>query len=201
LAWWELLPLASFVILRGLCRSCGRPIGCRTFLMEAAGLGLGLILALRLGPAWSTGLAVVVGCAWLALAVIDLETGLLPDAITLPLLAAGLLWSAALGPGWKIAGLGALFCGGLLYLVGLAYRLLTGRVGLGGGDPKLAAGLGAWLGPETGLVALVWGAGLGAVFGLGLMATGKAGLKTALPFGPFLALAGLAWLVLRPPFH
>lgn len=200
LAWWELIPLLSFLWLRGRCSSCGRPIGWRTPLVEAlAGLLAGL-LAWRLGLGAQAGLALAVGLVLIALGLIDLEHGLLPDVLTLPLLAGGLLWQSLAGTGLKYALLGGLICGGLMWAVAFGYRRLTGREGMGGGDPKLAAGLGVWLGPELGLEVVVAAAGAGALLGLGLVLAGRATLKTPLPFGVFLCASGLVWLVIWPPF-
>jgi leader peptidase (prepilin peptidase)/N-methyltransferase len=162
--------------------------------------GVGLVSVLRLGPTWQAGLSLAVGGLLVSLAAIDLETRLLPDSLTWPLMGSGLIHSWVWGTGLKWSLAGFLICGGLLWVVGFVYQRLTKRIGLGGGDPKLAAGLGAWLGPEIGLAAVVWGAGVGAITGLGLMALGRAGLKTALPFGPFLALSGVVWLLIRSPF-
>jgi len=200
LSWWELVPVVSFVVLRGSCRTCGRSIGWRIPTVELICGGVGLASVLRLGPTWQAALSLVVGGLLVSLAAIDLETRLLPDRLTWPLMGSGLIHSWVWGTGLKWSLAGFLICGGLLWVVGFGYQRLTGRVGLGGGDPKLAAGLGAWLGPEIGLAAVVWGAGAGAAAGLGLVALGRAGLKTALPFGPFLALSGVAWLLIRPPF-
>lgn len=198
LAWWELVPVASFLALRGRCRSCQRPIGWRTPAVEA-GLGLiGVIITAQSGFTPTGGLTLGLAGGLVALAVIDLEHRLLPQALTLPLLGGGVAWSALAGPGLQTALWGLVVCGGLIWAVGLVYRRLTGREGLGGGDPKLAAGLGAWLGPEAGLMTVVLGAGTGAVLGLIFIALGRASLKTALPFGPFLAFWGLVWLLIRP---
>ena len=200
LAWWELVPVLSFIVLRGRCRSCGRPVGYRTPLVELAVGMLGALIGLRLGPTASGLVLLLLVCGLVALGLIDLEHGLLPDSITWPLLAGGVAWSWAVGPGWKWSLLGLVACGGGVWLVGLGYRLLRGRPGLGGGDPKLAAALGAWLGPQTGLLALALGAGAGALYGLVLIALGRAGFKTALPLGPFLAWGGILWAMLRWPF-
>ncbi|MBW1712782.1 MAG: prepilin peptidase [Deltaproteobacteria bacterium] len=200
LTWWELIPVFGYFLVKGRCRTCGRAIGWRTPAVEGLTAGVAVAISVRVGFGPEGGLALVAAGTLIALSVIDLETGFLPDRLTLPLAAGGLAWSWAVGPGLKVSLLGLVICGGLLWAVGLGYLRLTGREGLGGGDPKLAAGLGAWLGPEVGLWAVVWGAGLGSILGLSLVARGKAGFKTALPFGPFLALSGLAWLLIRPPF-
>ncbi len=200
LAAWEMIPLAGYLALRGRCRTCGAPIGWRTPVVEFTAGVLGLALAIRLGfsPAWAVGLVASMGL--LALIVIDWEHGLLPDALTLPLLAAGPLWR------WLAKGdpvpslLGAAVCGGLLLVVRLGYRFLARREGMGGGDPKLAAALGGWLGAAVGLEAVVVGAGVGVIVGLIMILAGRAGWRTALPFGTFLGLSGLGYFVAKPPF-
>ena len=199
LSWWELIPVASYLWLGGSCRTCGRPLGPRTPAVELAVGLLGGLAALKLGPTPAGAVLLLLVSALTALGVIDLERGLLPDKLTWPLLAGGLAWSWAQGPGLSWSALGAVVCGGLVWLIGAAYLLIRKRPGLGGGDPKLAAALGAWLGPSTGLLCLALGAGLGALYGLGLIALGRAGLKTALPLGPFLAFSGILWVLLRWP--
>ncbi len=200
LAPWELIPVLSFILLRGRCRTCGRPVGWRTPSVELAAGLLGALVTLKLGLTISAaGLGILV-LGLLALGIIDLEKGLLPDTLTWPLMAGGLAWSWAGGPGLGWSALGLVVCGGMVWSVGLAYRLLRGYPGLGGGDPKMAALLGAWLGAEVGLLALVSGAGAGALYGLTLVALGRAGLKTSLPLGPFLAFSGVVWSLLRWPF-
>ncbi len=200
LGFWELIPVLSFLILRGRCHTCRRPIGWRSLVVEA-GLGaVGALIAGRLGLSLSGAVALAVASTLVALSVIDWETGLLPDKLTLPLLAGGVAWSGLRGPGLKTALMGILICGGLVWAVRWSYRRLFGREGIGGGDPKLAGALGAWLGPMIGLEALVFGAGAGAMVGIGLVVSGRATWKTALPFGPFLSLSGLGWFLWRPPF-
>lgn len=205
LAWWELIPILSWSALRGRCRTCDRRIGPRTLLVEILGGLMGVWTVLRWGFGPAAVMTFLAGWCLLTLGVLDLERRLLPDRLTLFFWALGLVWKGWLEPVWSGTGtiwpsllqasLGALVLGGLLALVGFVYRRLTGRIGLGGGDPKLAAGLGAWLGPQSGLEALVLGAGLGAAVGLVLVLTGRAGFKTALPLGSFLCGSGLVVLM------
>jgi len=199
LSWWELVPVLSYIILRGRCRTCGVPIVPRVPLVELFLGLLGAVIAIRLGPTPEAAILLALVCTLTSLGIIDLETGLLPDRITYPLLAAGLIWSWTMGPGLFRSALGVLICGGLVWLVALAYLRLRGSPGLGGGDPKLAAALGAWLGPQSGMTALALGAGMGALYGLGLILLKRAGFKTALPLGPFLAGSGIIWAVLKWP--
>lgn len=199
LVWWELIPLLGYALVRGRCRTCGAAIGWRSPVVEAV-MGLAaVVLMTRLGlsTAWAVGLAACL--ALICLAVIDFNTGLLPDALTVPLTAAGLIWHAGWGLGAAHSLIGLAVCGGLLAAVRWGYLLLRRKEGMGGGDPKLAAALGAWLGAEPGLWAVVAGAACGALVGVVLILSGRAGWKSALPFGPFLALGGLAALLTLTP--
>jgi leader peptidase (prepilin peptidase)/N-methyltransferase len=191
LAARDMIPIVSFLALRGRCRSCGTPIGRLHLWIELAALAVAASAAIRApgpGALWAD---CVLGWGLLALAWIDARTQLLPDALTLPLLLAGLaatywLDPAALGN----HALAALLGYGAFALIALVYRLLRGRDGLGGGDAKLLAVAGAWLGvaplPWVVLVAALLGLAGAAV----LAARGQVmRATTALPFGPFLALA------------
>ncbi len=195
---WELVPILSYFLLRGRCSSCGRPIGRRVWLVELAAAVLAWLVCLRLGFNPAGGAAFALCAALLLLAVVDQETGLLPDVVTWPLLAAGLLWGLVRGAALQ-AGLGGLLLGGLIWLTGFGYFRITGREGMGGGDPKLAGAIGAWLLAEAGLFALTGAAALGAIHGLALTLAGRAGMRTALPFGPFLSLGATLALLWRPP--
>lgn len=199
LSWWELIPVLGYLLLRGRCRSCGQSLSPRLPLVELGlGIGGGLI-ALKLGPTPAGGVLLLLVSVLTALGLIDLERGMLPDKLTWPLLAGGLAWSWSQGPGLSWSALGVVVCGGLVWLTGAGYLLLRKRPGLGGGDPKLAAALGAWLGPSIGLICLALGAGMGALYGLTMIALGRAGLRSALPLGPFLAFSGILWALLRWP--
>lgn len=200
LSAWELIPLVGCLILRGRCQTCGRAIGLRTPVVEAFVGLMGPVWLLRLGPSpgWIAAMAATVLLT--ALFVTDQERRILPNRLNLALGLIGLGWSAWLGQGWLNSIIGLVLVGALVLLIGWGYRRFTGSEGMGGGDPKLAAALGAWLGPVFGLHALAAGAGLGAVMGLVLMVFGLADRKTALPLGTFLAAAGLVWLFLRADY-
>ncbi len=192
----ENIPLASFLALRGRCPGCGRFIGWRYPAIELASAALAGIAAWRFGLSPALGAALVYAWALLALTAIDLERQLLPDQITLPLLWAGLLWN--LGP-WGFVPLADAVAGaaaGYLFLWGVyhAFRLLTGKEGMGYGDFKLLAAIGAWTGWQM-LPLVVLGASLiGALVGGGLIAAGRRRREVPIPFGPFLAGAG--WIAL-----
>ncbi len=195
LSWWENLPLLSYLLLRGRCRACGTGISLRYPLVEALTALLSLVVVLRLGPQWSTVAALVLTWALIALAFIDLEHFLLPDRITLPLLAVGLLVNAIGGFTDLLSALiGAVSGYGLLWAVYHAYRALTGREGFGYGDFKLLGALGAWLGWQLLPLIILLSAGVGAAIGITLILMHRHQRSEPLPFGPFLAGAG--WLAL-----
>ena len=187
----DLVPLVSYALAGGRCRRCGAPIPRDHLLLEvgAVAVALGAALVDRSGGVLATCL---LGWALLLLAVIDWRTGLLPDMLTLPLLAAGLLEAALreepLGP--RLAGAAAGY--GALVALAYAYRRWRQRDGLGRGDAKLLAAGGAWAGiaalPTIVLVAAL--AGLAAAV---LAARGRPSATTSIAFGPWLALA--IWLI------
>jgi leader peptidase (prepilin peptidase)/N-methyltransferase len=195
LSWWENLPLLSYLLLRGRCRACKAGISLRYPLVEALTALLSLVVVLILGPQWSTVAALVLTWALIALAFIDLEHFLLPDRITLPLLAVGLLVNAIGGFTDPLSALiGAVSGYGILWAVYHAYRALTGREGFGYGDFKLLGALGAWLGWQLLPLVILLSAGVGAAIGITLILIRRHQRSEPLPFGPFLAGAG--WLAL-----
>lgn len=191
----DLVPVVSFLVLRGRCRGCGAPIGVFHLAVELAAAAVALWATLVLtDPSWVWA-SCVLGWTLLALGWIDVEHMLLPDVLTLPLLLAGLGAALVLDRD-DIAdhALGAV-AGYLAFrAVGAAYRAWRGRTGLGSGDAKLLAAAGAWLGwqalPWVVLEASV--AGIAAALIARLLGR-RVGATTALPFGPFIAVA--VWLV------
>ncbi len=194
LSWYENIPVVSFLLQRGRCRHCGTTIARQYPLVELGAALLAVTTVAVLGPGLQA--AAVTALAWtlLALAVIDLREHLLPDVLTLPALWAGLLLAAAgFGPTPVDAIIGAAAGYGVLWLVAHGYRLLRGRFGMGGGDLKLLAVIGAWAGWQVLPLVLLLAAVPAALVGLALLARGHH-RHTAIPFGPYLALGG--WLVL-----
>ena len=198
LRWFELVPLASFLAQRGRCRRCGAAVDSRHPVVEA------LALAIGASAGWAAPGAIgiagaVFGWLLLALAALDFDTLWLPDRLTAPLAAAGIVAGAlGLEPplGDRLIGAAAGFGG--LWLVGWAYQRLRGRQGLGGGDPKLLGAIGLWLGwrllPAVLLVACL--VGLGAV-AWRLLTRRPVGGSDAMPLGTLLAIAAYAaWLVM-----
>ena len=195
LEWFELVPLVSYAALRGRCRSCGAAIDRRHPTIEAAAAVIGAA-SLWLHPDASGLLGAAFGWALLTLAVLDAEYFWLPDAITLPLLGAGLALGVGFEPPVTDRLIGAAAGFGGLALVGLVYRGVRGRHGLGGGDPKLFGAIGAWLGWAALPFVLVLASLVGLVsVSVMMLRGGDVGATTRGPFGAPLAVAGWAvWL-------
>jgi leader peptidase (prepilin peptidase)/N-methyltransferase len=193
---WHNVPVFSWLWLRGRCADCGAAISVQYPAVELVAGVLAATCAWHFG--WSPQLlpALALTGGLIALAVIDLRTQLLPDAITLPLLWLGLLLAATLEPfaGLQSAVLGAAAGYGVLWIVYWLFKLATGKEGMGYGDFKLLAALGAWLGWSALPPIILMSSAAGAVTGVALVLSGRLRRHTPLPFGPFLAVAG--WLVL-----
>jgi leader peptidase (prepilin peptidase)/N-methyltransferase len=191
LKWFENIPVASWVVLRGRCRTCGTPIGVTYPIIEATTAAIFVGAYLIYG--WTPVLAVrlLFACAMLVLFVIDLRHRILPNVITLPGIVVGLAFSAVLPPGWFASLIGAVVGGGVLFVIAEAYYRLRGVEGLGMGDVKMLAMIGAFLGWQLTLVTLVLASFSGSVVGVSLIASGRGGLQAALPFGTFLAVGAV----------
>jgi leader peptidase (prepilin peptidase)/N-methyltransferase len=193
------LPLLSFLLLRGRCRRCGGPIGWRYPLVEAVTAAAFVLCVARWGPRPEAAAAALFCCLLIALAAIDVEHLLLPDRLTLPGVAAGWALQRWL-PGATLleALVGAFLGAGLLLLVGETWAWLRGEEGMGLGDAKMLAMVGAFLGWKGVLMTLFVGCLLGAVWGVALLALRRAGPRTRLPFGAFLAAGALVALFAGP---
>ena len=192
LRWFDNVPLVSYALLRGRCRRCREPISIRYPALELATLAVFIVHGAVFG--WGALLVVrlVFACAMIVLFAIDLEHHLLPDVITLPGIVAGLAASVALPPGIVDALLGILIGGGVLWAIGEVYFRVSGQEGMGGGDVKMLAMIGAFLGWKLVLVTLVLSSVAGSLIGILVMALKRGGMKYALPYGTFLALGALA---------
>ncbi|KIO49972.1 methyltransferase [Nitrosospira sp. NpAV] len=183
----ENIPVVSYVFLRGRCSQCHAPIATRYPVVEVlTGLISGFI-AWYFGYGFAAFAALVFVWTMIALAFIDMDTQLLPDDITLPLLWGGLLIN--LGDGFtdiRSAIIGAVAGYLALWLVYWCYRLLTGREGMGYGDFKLLAAIGAWLGWQMLPLVILFSSLTGAVAGVGLMVIAKHERHVPIPFGPYL---------------
>lgn len=198
--WFENIPVLSYLVLRGACSACSAKISIRYPVVELVSALLFAWCGWRWGLtlqalAWTAFSAALLTLAW-----IDWDTTLLPDDITLPLLWAGLCAAALNLTGVQLADAlwGAVAAYLSLWLLYGAFKLATGKEGMGYGDFKLFAGLGAWFGWQ-GLVPMILMASLiGAAVGLGIKAMGQLREGQYVPFGPFLALAGLTAMVFGP---
>ena len=198
IAAWHNLPILSWLILRGRCRFCSWRIPARYPFVEALTVVAGLFVLDTFGYDWLTAALLLYTASLIALGCIDMETQLLPDEITIPLLWVGVLTAFTFGHISPADSVGGAVVGYMaLWIVYWAFKLLTGREGMGHGDFKLLAALGAWLGWQA-LPAVVLIASLA-----GLLYAAVAILKRSIrrdqpiPFGPFLAAAGWVTLMFR----
>lgn len=191
----ENIPIISWLMLSGKCKGCKTKISMRYPLVEALTGALIGITAYKFGYTHTTFFAFIYVFALITLTFIDFDTQLLPDDITLPLLWLGLLFNLNQGfTDLKSAVLGAIFGYLILWSVYWLFKLVTGKEGMGYGDFKLLGAIGAWFGWQILPAVILLSSVLGAVIGIGMIAfRGKTG-NTAIPFGPFLALGGIAAL-------
>ncbi len=195
------VPVFSFLALGGRCAACRAPISARYPLVELATAAAFAAVAWHFGFGASALLAIAFTAYLVALAGIDIDRQLLPDILTVPLLWIGLLASLWLAPAAAVppaalrdAVIGAAAGYGFLWIVFQAFKLVTGKEGMGYGDFKLFAAIGAWLGWQMLPIVLILAAVVGAATGLALMAARRLGRGVPIPFGPY--LAGAAWIAL-----
>lgn len=194
IAWYDNIPLISWLLLRGSCRHCKAPVALRYPLAEA-GLGiLWALLAWRFQLSAELGTALVLSFLLWVLAWIDLETGLLLDVLTKPGIAIGLSLSALAGHALD-AVVGALAGYAVFWLVARIFLLLTGREGMGQGDFKLLAMLGAFLGWQALPFVIFLSSLVGAVVGSLYLLLTRNSMRAQIPYGPYLAAAGMVWVV------
>ena len=198
--WYENIPVLSYLALRGRCSACAAPIGTRYPLVELATGSLFLYCGLR----WNLSATAAVWCAFsamlVALTLIDWDTTLLPDDMTLPLLWGGLVAAAM---GWTGVPLSSALWGVVagylsLWLVYWAFKLATGKEGMGYGDFKLFAALGAWFGWTALIPIILMASVIGAFVGIVLKLSGGLREGGYVPFGPFLAGAGFTAMIVGP---
>ncbi|MBN3789685.1 A24 family peptidase [Burkholderia sp. Ac-20353] len=199
---WENIPLVSYLLQRGRCRQCGHAIGIRYPLIELAGSLLAAGSLSTFGPTFAALAAFGLCAALLAMSAIDIRTGYLPDSMTLPLLWAGL----ALNLGGTFTSLRAAVIGamaGYLFLWSIywLFKWLRGIEGIGFGDLKLLAALGAWMGWAALPQVVLFAAVTGAIVGLVATWRGRMRFEEPIPFGPFLAAGGAATLFFGTPFY
>jgi leader peptidase (prepilin peptidase)/N-methyltransferase len=191
LAWYENIPVLSYLVLRARCRKCHTPISPiypiieiitgAVFLAGYLWYGPGPLLIVRLAFAW----------AMIALFAIDFEHQILPNVITLPGIVVGVLANVLAGPGWVNSLIGVAVGAGSLWLIAEIYYRVRHEEGLGMGDVKMLGMIGAFLGWKLVLVTLVMSSFLGSIVGVFVLIAKKESLKYALPFGTFLAIGAL----------
>ena len=202
--FYDNIPLISYVFLRGLCRSCGERISPRYFVVELlmAAIAAALFYQFGLGLAFFVGFVFV--AALIVISFIDLDVRIVPDVISLPGIVVGFLFSVLghylisdpfeLVPSPLSSIIGLLVGGGFLWALAWVYEAFTGVEGMGGGDIKLLAMIGTFLGWPSIPVTLFFSSLGGSVIGLSAMAIKGVGRKYALPFAPFLCLGALLYL-------
>lgn len=188
LSWFENIPIVSYAFLRGRCRTCRTPISPRYPIVEALTAALFGLAWWYYGPGPLVASRIVLGCMLIVLFAIDLEHHLLPNVITVPGIVIGLLFSVINDPGWKSSLIGIVVGGGVLYLIAEGYYRVRHEEGLGMGDVKMLAMIGAFLGWPLTLLSLMLASFAGTIIGIALIATGRGTMKYALPFGTFLAI-------------
>ena len=185
--FYDNIPVISFLILRGRCRSCGTPISFQYVLVEILnGIGY-LLIILKFGFIIESAFYAILFSALLIVSVIDIYFKIIPDVITLPGIIAGLFASAFILPtGIKGSVIGALLGGSIFFIIAV-----VSRGGMGGGDIKLIAMIGAFLGWMDVIITIILSSFIGSVVGIALMIYLGKGRKYPVPFGPFLSLGGI----------
>ena len=193
--FFDNIPVFSYLLLMGRCRQCQASISMRYPLVEILMAFLSLALFIRFGFQLQYLQFMVFAGTLVILSFIDFDHKILPDVLTLPGIAVG--WLVSFLPGgisWADSLIGLVAGGGSLYLVATVYERITGREGLGGGDIKLLAMIGAWMGWQSLPLIVLMSSLSGAVIGSVFILSGGKGARTQIPFGPFLSLGALSYL-------
>jgi leader peptidase (prepilin peptidase)/N-methyltransferase len=196
---YDNIPLVSYLVLLGRCRHCRHPISWRYPAVEGLTGLLSLALFIRYGLSYQYFLFLLFTADLVTISFIDLQHKIIPDVLSLPGIILG--WGASLillHISWLDSLIGLIAGGGVLFLVAFVYEHITGREGMGGGDIKLLAMIGAWMGWKPLPFVLLVSSFTGAVFGLVfLLAAGK-GYRVRIPFGPFLSMGAIAVFFFGP---
>jgi leader peptidase (prepilin peptidase)/N-methyltransferase len=194
--WFENIPVLSYILLRGRCSSCGERISPEYPVVEFMTGLLFLFLFLRYGMSAQFFVNILLVSALIVITFIDLRLQIIPDVISVPGIVVGFVCSFVPGGvGWMASLLGILVGGGVLFAVAWGYYLVTRREGMGGGDIKLLAMIGAFLGWHSIPFIIFTSALLGAVVGIVVMLWNRQDMKYAIPFGPFLSAAACAYML------
>ncbi|NTV49681.1 MAG: prepilin peptidase [Geobacteraceae bacterium] len=193
--WYDNIPLLSYLLLRGKCRGCGTHISLQYPLVELLNGVLTMLLFLRFGPTLTFAALFLLCSALVVITFIDIEHQIIPDEISLSGILVGFVLSFFLhGHSWLNSLLGILLGGGSLLLVAYLYQRLTGKDGMGGGDIKLLAMMGAFLGWKAVPFIIFASSLVGSVIGVSIMLFQKKDTKLAIPFGPYLAFAAVLYI-------
>jgi leader peptidase (prepilin peptidase)/N-methyltransferase len=197
--FYDNIPLISYIVLRGKCRDCGGKISWRYPVVELITAILSLLLFLRFGLTVNFLIFFVFTAVLVVITFIDLDHQIIPDVLTLPgipifFLAAIFLVKNPWKVPWQEALIGLLIGGGMLFTIAYIYQFITKREGMGGGDIKLLAMIGGFLGWKSLIFILLVSSFSGAIVGIAAMVIQKKDMKYAIPFGPFLSAAAIAYL-------
>ncbi|MEK7842328.1 MAG: A24 family peptidase, partial [Deltaproteobacteria bacterium] len=191
ITFYDNIPIVSYIVLLGRCRSCKTPISLRYPFVEFLTGLFAVILLKTFGLSAGLPAYFIFAASLIVITFIDLKYRIIPDIISLPGIGAGLLASYFLPVGILNSIIGVLVGGGILFLIAFGYHFITGREGMGGGDIKLLAMIGAFLGWKAVIITLFTGSFIGAAAGSVLMLAKGKDSKYAIPFGPFLAAGAL----------
>jgi leader peptidase (prepilin peptidase)/N-methyltransferase len=198
--FYDNVPLLSYLLLRGRCRSCGRPISPRYPLVELITGVMSLALVLKVGLSVGFFLSLAFVCALLLVSFIDLQHQIIPDVISLPGILIGIVqsftpWRTV---PWMDAVIGAAAGGGFLFAVAWGFKKWTGKDGMGLGDVKLLAMIGAWMGWRVLPFIILLSSLSGILIGGGALLLARKGLRVRIPFGPFLSIGAFLLFFFEP---
>lgn len=197
--WYDNVPVISYLLLRGRCRKCGASYSIRYPIVELLTGLVALALWVRFGLEPRTAIYFVFIASLLVITFIDIDHRIIPDVISLPGIPLGFALSFLIPQfGWTDSLIGILAGGGALYLVIYVYYMITGVVGMGLGDVKLLAMIGAFIGWQGVLFTIMASSLIGTVVGVAEMVRTRQGLKLAIPFGPFLAMGAVLYIFFGP---
>ncbi len=189
LAWFDNIPVVSWIRLRGRCRQCAAPVSLQYPIIELTTAVVAVLVVWLTPPGPLVASRLTLSAILIVLFVIDLQLQILPNVITLPGIVVGVLFSLIGPPGLVASLLGVVLGAGVLYGIASAYYLVRREEGMGMGDMKMLAMIGAFLGWRAVILTLVLASFAGALTGIAVMLTRKEGLRYALPFGTFLGMA------------
>lgn len=193
--FYDNIPILGYLFLRGRCRYCGRPISIRYLTIELITGLVSAALMIRFGPGLSYLLLLAFTSSLIVISFIDLQYQIIPDVISIPGIILGFISSLFILPtGWMDSLIGIAAGGGSFYLIAVFFEKVKGREGMGGGDIKLLAMIGAWMGWKDLPFIILISSLTGLILGGGSLLLNRRGLQARIPFGPFLALGALVFL-------